>query len=392
MFAAAMSGFRRNVRSRNRIVPSVGRWYIHDSRPRVNMFLLRSASFLPRPDSASASRVMLVSGTLTSCQPSSEPSSSGLLAYPTFARLRGVNSSESTMSRPPPGRSARLAFSAAGFMATSTSGASPGVMMSWSAKCSWKELTPGRVPVGARISAGKLGRVDRSLPKLAVSLVNRLPVSCMPSPESPASRITTRSSSTTLFTRPPGAELCTVAAPLVDGGASERVWLVPVISGLPPPAEVTCVCPRRGCGSRHHDSLFANEAKPFLIPMRGSSQPRGERRPPEWRWTGRAALEQRTQDGRPPGPHGWAHCGCRGPDRGPLGAADRTGDRARVQRLCLFQLRQARAEGHAGLSRHRDAGAAALRDGARAGHRGPPADAPPLREPDQSAQRVRHRP
>ena len=48
-------------------------------------------------------------------------------------------------------------------------------MMSWSAKCSWKELTPGRVPVGARISAGKLGSVDRSLPKLAVSLVNRLP-------------------------------------------------------------------------------------------------------------------------------------------------------------------------------------------------------------------------
>src|SRR5215218_3373528 len=110
------------------------------------------------------------------------------------------------MSRPPPGRSARLALSAAGFITTRTSGASPGVMMSWSAKCSWKELTPGRVPVGARISAGKFGSVDRSLPKLAVSLVNRLPVSCLPSPESPASRMTTRSSSTTLFTSPPGAE------------------------------------------------------------------------------------------------------------------------------------------------------------------------------------------
>src|SRR5215217_7755393 len=64
-----------------------------------------------------------------------------------------------------------LALSAAGFITTRTSGASPGVMMSWSAKCSWKELTPGSVPVGARISAGKLGSVDRSLPKDAVSLV-----------------------------------------------------------------------------------------------------------------------------------------------------------------------------------------------------------------------------
>ena len=45
---------------------------------------------------------------------------------------------------------------------------------------------PGRVPAGARISAGKFGNVDRSLPKLAVSWVKRSPVSCMPSPESPA--------------------------------------------------------------------------------------------------------------------------------------------------------------------------------------------------------------
>jgi hypothetical protein len=162
-----------------------------------------------------------------------------------LARFRGENSSESTMSRPPPGRSTRFAFSAAGFIATSTSGASPGVMMSWSAKCSWKELTPGRVPVGARISAGKFGSVDRSLPKLAVSLVNRLPVSCMPSPESPASRMTTRSSSTTLFTSPPGAELCTEAAVSVGVPAASRVGFV-VISGVPPPAEVTCVCPRPG--------------------------------------------------------------------------------------------------------------------------------------------------
>ena len=80
MLAAAISGLRRNWRSRKRTVPSVGRWYIQESRPRVNMFLLRSASFLPRPESASASRVMLVSGTATVCQPSREPSSSGLVA------------------------------------------------------------------------------------------------------------------------------------------------------------------------------------------------------------------------------------------------------------------------------------------------------------------------
>ena len=72
-------------------------------------------------------------------------------------------------------------------------------MMSWSAKCSWNDETPGRVPAGARISAGKFGRVDRSLPKAAVSEVNRSPVNCMPSPESPAKRMTTRSRRLTSF-------------------------------------------------------------------------------------------------------------------------------------------------------------------------------------------------
>ncbi len=85
-------------------------------------------------------------------------------------------------------------MSAAGFIATSTCGESPGVRMSWSAKCSWKLDTPGRVPAGARISAGKLGSVERSLPNPAVSVVKRSPVSCIPSPESPAKRMTTRSS------------------------------------------------------------------------------------------------------------------------------------------------------------------------------------------------------
>ena len=70
--------------------------------------------------------------------------------------------------RTPPGfRSRRLALSAAGFIATSTSGASPGVKMSSSAKCTWKPETPARVPAGARISAGKSGNVARSLPTSA---------------------------------------------------------------------------------------------------------------------------------------------------------------------------------------------------------------------------------
>src|ERR1700730_6719884 len=60
--------------------------------------------------------------------------------------------------------------------------------------CTWNDETPAMVPAGARISAGKLGSVARSLPKTAESSVNRSPASCMPSPESPANRMTTRSS------------------------------------------------------------------------------------------------------------------------------------------------------------------------------------------------------
>jgi len=134
-----------------------------------------------------------------------------------------VNSSVLTISSAPGGRSFRFAFSAAGFIATSTSGASPGVRMSWSAKCSWKLLTPGSVPAGARISAGKFGSVDRSLPKTAVSWVNLSPVSCMPSPESPAKRMITWSSSWTCLVtaqsllRTPGRRPC--AAPPLRPGA-----------------------------------------------------------------------------------------------------------------------------------------------------------------------------
>src|SRR5688500_14860016 len=97
------------------------------------------------------------------------------------------------------GRSLRFVFSAAGFIATRTFGWSPGVRMSWSAKWSWKPETPGSEPAGARISAGKSGKVARSLPTTAVSEVKRSPVSCMPSPESPANRMITRWSCSTVL-------------------------------------------------------------------------------------------------------------------------------------------------------------------------------------------------
>ena len=65
--------------------------------------------------------------------------------------------------------------------------------MSWSEMCTWNDDTPAIVPAGARISAGKFGIVARSLPNTALTSVKRSPVSCMPSPESPANRMTTSS-------------------------------------------------------------------------------------------------------------------------------------------------------------------------------------------------------
>src|SRR5688572_21615711 len=78
-------------------------------------------------------------------------------------------------------------------MATRTSTASPGVITSPPPKWIWNADTPNVVPAGARISAGKSGKVEKSLPASAVSSVNWLPVTCIPSPESPAKRMTTES-------------------------------------------------------------------------------------------------------------------------------------------------------------------------------------------------------
>ncbi len=180
-------------------MPSMGREYIHDSRPSANMFFARSASFLPRSKPDSASTVSEVRPTGCTERFARVPSSRGLSVSPIFVRLRLVNSSVFTMISAPGLSSGRLAMRAAGFIATKTSGASPGVKMSWSAKWIWNALTPGRVPWGARISAGKSGKVDRSLPLAADSQVNRSPVNCIPSPESPANRTITRSRRTVLF-------------------------------------------------------------------------------------------------------------------------------------------------------------------------------------------------
>ena len=63
MFASAICGFLANFVRRNFSVPSVGRWYIHDSRPSANMFFDRSASLRDSSNSFSASTVSVVSGT-----------------------------------------------------------------------------------------------------------------------------------------------------------------------------------------------------------------------------------------------------------------------------------------------------------------------------------------
>src|SRR6266851_2490178 len=156
------------------------------------------------------------------------------------------------MMSAPRGRSLRLALSAAGFIATSTSGASPGVRMSWSAKWTWKLDTPGSVPAGARISAGKFGSVDRSLPKAAVSWVKRSPASCMPSPESPAKRMMTRSSCWTCLVTVGGPPRRAAAGHRPKAWVRERRTRVSVELGAR--VRTTCMLPapqcHRSCHSR----------------------------------------------------------------------------------------------------------------------------------------------
>ena len=129
------------------------------------MFFARAASLRDRPNSLTASTVMPVRSTGWTANSPRErvvlERVGGVAGLGQVARgeVVGVDDDRRAL-----GQVAEVGLSAAGFIATSTSGASPGVRMSWSAKCTWNDETPGSVPCGARISAGKFGRVDRSLP------------------------------------------------------------------------------------------------------------------------------------------------------------------------------------------------------------------------------------
>ncbi len=173
----------------------------------------------------------------------------------------------------PRGMSSMFAFSAAGFIATSTLGASPGVRMSWSAKCNWKDETPGSVPAGARISAGKFGSVERSLPNDAVSEVKRSPVSCIPSPESPANLMITRSSRRTSFA-PTGLRCSPTTVPSACS-AGLLTWLVTELdlprggcpgTGLPPTVPGSTLRPQvLASGGHSHDGHDLETARRFGI-------------------------------------------------------------------------------------------------------------------------------
>ena len=126
------------------------------------MFFARAASLRDRPNSLTASTVMPVRST--GCTWNSPSGSirrrragrAGWRRTRPWSRLRAVKSWVSTMIAAPLGRSPRLALSAAGFIATSTSGASPAVRMSWSAKCTWNDETPGQRALGRADLGGEV--------------------------------------------------------------------------------------------------------------------------------------------------------------------------------------------------------------------------------------------
>src|SRR2546423_643395 len=81
---------------------------------------------------------------------------------------------------PPRSSEPTCVIRAAGFMATSTLGWSPGVRMSREAKWIWKAETPWGVPAGARISAGGSGRGGRALSARAVASAEQPPAKLQP--------------------------------------------------------------------------------------------------------------------------------------------------------------------------------------------------------------------
>ncbi len=106
------------------------------------MLRQRCASRVERPKVLTASTVSRVMSTVSTWYCASEPSSTGLAGNPALVRLRSVNAPVSTTTVPPTRRSFTSTLSAAGFMATSTSTASPGVVTSTPPKWIWKADTP----------------------------------------------------------------------------------------------------------------------------------------------------------------------------------------------------------------------------------------------------------
>ena len=133
---------RCSIQSR---VGSTGRVYIQESSPRAKKFFDRSASrglapgLLGRLDASARS-----SAPRRRVKPSSEPSVErvgGVAGLVQVALVEGVAVDD---ERAAGLQVARLALRAAGFIATSTSGASPGVRMSWSEMWTWKRGDAGQ--------------------------------------------------------------------------------------------------------------------------------------------------------------------------------------------------------------------------------------------------------
>jgi hypothetical protein len=86
------------------------------------------------------------------------------------ALLEGVVVDDQRAARLEPASSLR---SAAGFIATSTFGRRPGVVISWSEMCTWNAETPGERAGRGPDLGREVGSVARSLPNSALALVNR---------------------------------------------------------------------------------------------------------------------------------------------------------------------------------------------------------------------------
>ena len=154
MLASAMTGRLPNFWLIQAMVGSIERSYSQNIRPRAKKFFVRSTWRLVMSSPSRARALSVLICTSKTLNALSEPSVSGFDVYAALLKFCWVKASLLTISAPPGISSPTLVLRAAGFMATSTSGWSPGVWMSEALKLSWKPDTPGREPAGARISAG----------------------------------------------------------------------------------------------------------------------------------------------------------------------------------------------------------------------------------------------